>query len=269
MKITSEQLQQYESNGLLFFPNYFSRENVDLLVKALERLPANTPGQVVEKDGKTLRALHGVHIYSKVYQELIRHSFLLESAEQLLDSLVYLYQFKINMKAAFTGDIWPWHQDYVFWHEEDALPEPRIINVTIFLDDVSQFNGPMYFIMGSHNEGLIEPEVHHSATSKDKSWETNVSANLKYCLDYPTISRLSDKGKMIAPVGGAGSVLFFHSNIAHASLPNISPYERRQLVITYNSTSNVPKISDKPRPDFLVCRDSSPLTPSYEHCLSL
>jgi ectoine hydroxylase len=35
---------------------------------------------------------------------------------------VYIYQFKINVKAAFGGDVWQWHQDYIFWRNEDGMP---------------------------------------------------------------------------------------------------------------------------------------------------
>lgn len=262
MELSQKQIQQYEDNGMLFIPNYFSESEINVLCEELTRLPKDIPGQIMEKDEKTVRALHGVHSYSKIFQSLIRHPFLLKVAQQILSDLVYLYQFKINMKAAFTGDIWPWHQDYIFWYEEDGMPEPKIVNVNIFLDEVNQFNGPLYLISGSHQEGLIKPEVYKSSLAdKGQDWEANVSADLKYCLNHATINRLVKEGKIVAPVGCAGSILFFHGNIAHASLPNISPYPRRQLIITYNSVKNTPCFGNQPRPEFLVCRDSTPLNP--------
>ncbi|MBW4594264.1 MAG: phytanoyl-CoA dioxygenase family protein [Brasilonema angustatum HA4187-MV1] len=262
MKLTQNQIQQYEEEGMLFLPNYFSKTEVSTLQEELSRLPEKTPGQIMEKDNQTVRAVHGVHIHSKVFQNLIQHPLLLEPIQQLLGNSVYLYQFKINMKAAFTGDVWPWHQDYAFWYEEDGMPEPRPVNVGIFLDEVNQFNGPLYLISGSHKEGLIQFDTHRSAVEgKDISWEANVSANLKYCLDNATITRLVERGGIIAPVGCAGSVLFFHSNLAHSSVPNISPYPRRLLLITYNSIENIPRPYGKPRPEFLVSQDYTLLQP--------
>ncbi|WP_157816960.1 phytanoyl-CoA dioxygenase family protein [Nostoc flagelliforme] len=38
----------------------------------------------------------------------------------------------------------------------------------------------------------------------------------------------------------AGSVLFFDSNIVHASTNNISPFGRSTVIITYNSIENIP-----------------------------
>ena len=259
MKLIQSQIQQYEEEGMLFIPNCFSKVEVSALCEELSRLPEEMPGRMMEKDSQTVRALHGVHAYSKIFQSLIQHPLLLEPAQQILGDSVYLYQFKINMKAAFTGALWPWHQDYAFWYEEDGMPEPRTVSVGIFLDEVNQFNGPLYFISGSHKEGLIKFEVDKSI--EDVGWKANVSANLKYYLDYATITRLVEKGGITAPVGCAGSILFFHSNIAHASVPNISPYPRRLLIITYNSIKNMPRSSGKPRPEFLVCQDYTLLQP--------
>ena len=260
MKLTQDRIQQYKEEGMLFIPNYFSEAEVSVLREELSRIPEELPGRMMEKDNQTVRALHGVHAHSKIFQSLIQHPLLLEPAQQILGDSVYLYQFKINMKAAFTGDIWPWHQDYAFWYEEDGMPEPRTVSIAIFLDEVNQFNGPLYLISGSHKEGLIKSEVHSSVVEdEDIGWEANVSANLKYCLDHATITRLVKRGQIIAPVGCAGSVLFFHSNIAHGSVPNISPYTRRLLIITYNSIKNIPRPHGEARPEFLVCQDYTPV----------
>ncbi|MDF5725600.1 MAG: phytanoyl-CoA dioxygenase family protein [Rhizonema sp. PD38] len=268
MKLTQNQIQQYEEEGMLFLPNYFSDAKVSALREELSRLPEQIPGRVMEKNNQTVRAIHGVHVYSKIFQSLVQHPLLLEPAQQILRDFVYLYQFKINMKAAFTGDLWPWHQDFIFWYEEDGMPQPRAVNVGIFLDEINQFNGPLYLISGSHKEGLIKCNVHKSSVERENAgWEVNVSTNLKYCLDNATVTRLVERGDIVAPVGCAGSVLFFHSNIAHSSVPNISPYPRRLLMITYNSIKNIPHTSDQPRPEFLVCRDYTPLQPVEDDVL--
>ena len=258
MKLAQDQICQYERDGILFIPNYLSETEINILHHAISQLPDDIPGKAMEKDNKTLRAIHGFHIYNSIFLDLIKHPLLLEPSQQILGSSVYLYQFKINMKAPFSGDLWPWHQDYAFWYEEDAMPEPKAISVGIFLDEVNHFNGPLYYILGSHKEGLITFSARQY--SGESGWESNVSADLKYCLDNKTIARLVERGGITAPLGSAGSVLFFHSNIAHASVPNISPYPRRLLIITYNSIDNIPCSNKKPRPEFLVSQNHMPLS---------
>ena len=69
-----------------------------------------------------------------------------------------MHQFKINGKMAFDGDVWQWHQDFGTWKNDDEMPEPRAMNVAIFLDDVNEFNGPLMFIPGSHKLGVLDAE---------------------------------------------------------------------------------------------------------------
>ena len=69
-----------------------------------------------------------------------------------------MHQFKINGKMAFDGDVWQWHQDFGTWQNDDDMPEPRAMNVAIFLDEVNEFNGPLMFIPGSHKLGVLDAE---------------------------------------------------------------------------------------------------------------
>ena len=57
-----------------------------------------------------------------------------------------MHQFKINAKAAFEGDVWQWHQDYGTWARDDGMPEPRAMNIAVFLDEVMPINGPLMLI---------------------------------------------------------------------------------------------------------------------------
>ena len=77
---------------------------------------------------------------------------------QLFGEDVYMHQFKINGKMAFDGDVWQWHQDYGTWKNDDQMPEPRAMNVAIFLDEVNEFNGPLMFIPGSHKLGVLDAQ---------------------------------------------------------------------------------------------------------------
>ena len=39
---------------------------------------------------------------------------------------------------------------------DDGMPEPRAMNIAVFLDDVTAANGPLLFIPGSHKTGVID-----------------------------------------------------------------------------------------------------------------
>ncbi len=262
--LTVDQIKSYRENGLLFIPSLFSQKEVERMYNAVEDLiEKDTPGRFLEKDNKTVRALHGCHLDSEIFDALTRHPSLLISACEILNSDVYIYQFKINFKAAFGGDLWPWHQDFVFWDQEDGMPSPQALNVAVFLDECNEFNGPMYFIPGSHKESLLHlGQIDSSKVNGQKNdWKSNVSAALKYSLSKETVTKLANEQGIVAPKGPSGSVLFFHCNLVHGSAPNISPYDRRLLIITYNSINNIPSFKGQPRPEFLVSRDHTPLKP--------
>lgn len=258
MELSPQQIATYERDGLLLLPALFNDAEVDALLAATREIARiDHPSRVLEKDGHTVRALHGCHLTNPLMQRLTRNPRLLRPAEQLVGSAAYVYQFKINFKAAFGGDVWKWHQDYIFWRKGDGMLEPRCVNLMVYLDEVTEFNGPMMCIPGSQRHGMIDVE----AIRGRGGWQDNVSADLKYSLDRDTIARLVDEGGIVAPKGPRGSVLIFHPNVAHGSAPNLSPWDRTMMIVTYNSVQNLPVPPGEPRPEFLVSRDARPLTP--------
>src|SRR4029453_5528755 len=116
----------------------------------------DTPARVRETHSATVRSVYGSHRTHEGFRRVSEDARLVEPAMQIVASDVYIYQFKINAKAAFAGDVWEWHQDYIFWRDEDGMPQPRVVNVTLFLDHVNEFNGPIFFMPGSQREGTIE-----------------------------------------------------------------------------------------------------------------
>lgn len=278
MEMTEEQLNAYERDGFVLVPNCFSSAEIEVMKAELPTLFAeNSPRRVDETGGRALRSVYGSHTTNEVFRRLSQHPFLVETVRELLHSEVYIYQFKINAKVAFDGDVWDWHQDYVFWLKEDGMPAARVVNVALFLDDVNEFNGPMFLIPGSHREGMIDvpPMEDMALLSPDESgkyeprpdWITNLTAKIKYSVNRDDVERLVAKYGIVAPKGQSGSVLFFNSNIVHASPPNISPFNRVIVFITYNSIENIPTQAEKVRPDFLSSRNSEPIVPLPEDTL--
>src|SRR4029077_7663490 len=122
-----------------------------------------------------------------------------EPAVQLLgDDRLYVQQVKINTKAAFEGEIWQWHYDFAPHHREDGVPEPLALNLHVFLDDVSEFNGPLYFIPGSHKHG---PGPTRLATP-------TTSCPLRV-VDRATVPRLATDRGLFSATGPAGTAVIF------------------------------------------------------------
>lgn len=268
MTLTQQQIDDYARDGYFVQNNALSQAAVeDLLACTVAFQDRTLPGHILEKDGKTHRAFHGCHLYDETYSALIRASQFLTPAQQLLHDDVYIHQLKVNVKQAFSGEMWPWHQDFIYWRNEDNIPSDNIVSVMIFLDDINEFNGPLFFIPGSHTIGCVDAP---KADDAPKGWEGNVSASLTYQIDAPLVTRLVSKGGLFSATGKKGTAVWFHGNLVHASPPNISPHNRRIVILTYNAVSNIPTTQPKNlRPEFLNGRDYRPLVSQETEKLAL
>jgi ectoine hydroxylase len=190
------------------------------------------------------------------FEALVRDPRLLDPVRRLLCNDVYVYQFKINVKAPFYGEKWAWHQDFPAWRICDNLPEPRQVNVGVFLDAFNEFNGPVIFVPGSHRSGPALRDRDGRPAEGVQHFDPEEIA-----LSEEELRTLVEAHGMTSPKGPAGSTVFFSSQIVHGSAHNISPFPRTLLLVTYNDASNQPRAAAEPRPAEIVCRDARPLRP--------
>ncbi len=255
MKLTPQQLEEFDRTGYLFFPSLFTPPEVKTLTDEVPRLYAmDRIENVREKDSNAVRTNFAAHLYSEPFARLARHPRMVEPVEQLFGEKLYMHQFKINGKAAFTGDVWQWHQDYGTWLNDDLMPEPRAMNVAIFLNEVNEFNGPLMFIPGSHKLGVLEAG-HDTTTTSYPLWTINEH----------NIRTLVEKGGIVAPKGPAGSMLLFHSCLVHASTSNLSPWDRVSVYLSLCAVSN--HIRRFKRPEYIAHRDFRPIECLPDDCL--
>lgn len=262
MYITDKQVQDYRRDGYLLLPAVFSPEEVQAMKDELSSVfEEDSPARVMEKDTGVVRSVYGSHRTHEVFARMVRDPRLLVASQTLLHDDVYVHQFKINAKLAFRGEVWEWHQDYIFWRNEDGMPTNNVVTVALFLDEVNEFNGPLLFVPGSQKGGVIEPRARKEAEEGGESWKADVAAALSYTVQQDTLAELVAEGGITAPKGPAGSVLFFDGNVVHGSAPNMSPFDRMLALVTYNAVSNAPTGGRKVRPEFLCSRDFTPVTP--------
>ena len=255
MRLLKRQIDRYESEGYLFLPEVFSRHEAALLKREAERVYALDREEVWRESSGTARTAFAAHTYNEGFRRLGRHPRLIEPVMQILGGPVYMHQYKVNAKAAFDGEVWQWHQDYGTWRRDDEMPEPRAMNIAVFLDDVTAANGPLLFIPASHKQGVLAAG-HDLETTSYPLWT----------LDRETVTRLAERGGCVAPTGPAGSVLLFSSLLVHASPPNISPFGR---TIVYLSLCHVDNhIRRFKRAEWIAHRDFTPIEPLADDCLT-
>ena len=171
MKLTPEQLAQFDRDGYLFFPSLFSPAEMQGAHSTRCRGSTRSAGpRTCARRAARPCAPTSPRTCTASPSRGSRATRAWSSpAMQLFGEPVYMHQFKINGKMAFDGDVWQWHQDYGTWMNDDLMPEARAMNVAIFLDEVNEFNGPLMFIPGSHKQGAL-PAGHDTSTTSYPLW---------------------------------------------------------------------------------------------------
>jgi ectoine hydroxylase len=239
--LTPQQVRQFEQEGYLFLPDTFTDEEVAVLRDEAELIYRQDRPEIWREKSGAPRTAFAAHLFNEAFSLLGRHPRMIHPVEQLFGEQVYMHQYKINAKASFTGDVWQWHQDYGTWARDDGMPEPRAMNIAVFLDEVMPINGPLMLVPRSH--------THDTTTTSYPLWT----------LDEATVTKLVHQGGIVAPTGKPGGLLLFHGNLVHGSAPNITPYPRKIVYLTLNAVSNY--IRTPTRPDWIAHRDFTPIEP--------
>lgn len=259
MTLNDAQLSEYHERGYIQIDDMFSDDEIRVISEHADAdLQTPSDRRVQEASSDLVRAVHGSHLDVPFFTGLVRLPRLLEAVRQIVRDDAYIHQFKINAKAALGGEAWEWHQDSYFWRTEDGMADMNAVNIVIHLDEVNDANGPLLLVPGSHNHGDLPIGA---TTGGNGDWESTVSVSLKHVLDRPALADSCSRHGIYAAKGRAGSVLLFHPSVIHGSTANMSPFDRRLLILSYNAVSNKPASVPWPRPEFLAARlTTSPLT---------
>ncbi len=245
MRLSSDQIERFERNGFLVIEGLFGRDETERL---RARLPAlfseDTPANIREKASGEVRTAMGLHERDALFSALVRDPRLVEPALQLSGEPVYIQQVKVNVKSAFSGEVWQWHYDFATHHGEDGVPEPHALNLHVFLDEITEFNGPLYFIPGSHRRGAAPASL-----------DTETTSYPLWVVAPGHVAGLVDEGGIVSATGPAGTALIFGDRLVHASPNNLSPWDRPIFSVIYNRVSNA--LTRHRRPDYIHHRDTS------------
>lgn len=249
MKLSTDQFQRLDRDGFLVLPELFSGAEIDALAARLPVLFADGhPGNIVERASGAVRTAMGLHLRDDLYARLVRDPRLIEPARQIRPEPLYVQQVKVNVKAAFSGEIWQWHYDFATHHEEDGVAQPLALNLHVFLDDVTDVNGPLYFIPGSHKYDRHEARLDDQTTSYPL-----------WVVDQALVRALADAHGIVAATGKKGTALIFVDTLVHGSPVNMSPWDRAIFSLIVNPVSNACRKTA--RPDYKHHRDLTPIAP--------
>ena len=230
--LTSDQRLAYERDGFVLVNDVFKPDEIEILSAA-----AGQGKQVMnmpDANGRSSKLALWTDISPDVFGLVSTSPRMVGGARAILGEDVYHWHSKVMMKEPRVGGAWEWHQDYGYWYNDGCL-YPRMISCMLALDDATRENGCLKVLTGSHHLGRIDHGRRGGQAGADPERVAAIEARLPvyYCQ------------------ARAGSVLFFHGNLLHASEANLSDRPRRAFICCYNALSNAPyggKGHGKPEP---------------------
>ena len=252
MELSAQQLEQFDRDGFLVFPDLFARNEVAVLRREVARLArcrarkwcASIPAACAPSSACTRPTAHPLAAVPRPGP----HARLLRPVQQVLkDDGVYVYHTKINTKPAIEGTVWQWHQDYGSWMR-DGCRRPDMATFNVMMTDTTEMGGALYLIPGSHKLGRIEPVY-------DGIDLLQVLGDAQAAHDRNP----EELAEPVAVTGRAGTCVLFHCNVLHASGHNLSADDRWHIYVSCNTVANRPQLGDNPRPDWVVSRNWNPL----------
>ena len=156
---------------------------------------------------------------SDAYYEAMANSRMTDMVADLIGPDVKLHHTKINSKLPGAATEVKWHQDFLFTPHSNS----DVVTALLMVDDVTDDNGPLEVLNGSHKGQL------HSI------WQDGTftgAVDEKVAADMQAAS--------VKCMGPAGSVCLMHTRLAHGSAPNRSDDPRTLIICVYSAGDAIP-----------------------------
>ena len=227
MKLSAEQVAQYERDGFLpygqlltedevkdlrsRFDEIFEKANFDDPRKARTFRELRTDDTGEAKD--SVQQIINVYKLDPAFEALIHDERILDVTESLIGPNIKLLADQALLKPAYHGGELPWHQDNGYFQ----LDPPDSVTCWIALADVTEENSPLRFIPGSHKLGLVD---------HDQGFEGTVLRESE-----------ADDSKAVTVTAPKGHASWHHCETLHNTKPNRSPYPRPAFAIQFISSA--------------------------------
>jgi ectoine hydroxylase len=257
---TADQLRQYDEQGFLRVPGLFSAKEVAALKAVSDDYVERYRGEGtptgdderrvhwVKEHAGPVRSIFALHRQVEPYRQAIRKPQVAGPLKQILGGDAYVFHSKVNVKDAFEGAVWLWHQDYGYWQYDGV--DDRMTSVMIMLDKTTIHSGCLLFVPGSHRWGVLE----HYSDEKTTSYK-------QWCVKTDVLKQhVTDPDALVAAVGEPGDAYFFDCKALHGSGHNLAPSSRQTLIYACAHIDNRAKGVEKPRPDWVVDREYENVT---------
>jgi len=236
-RLTKSQVTEFNDNGYLFLENVIPAGTLKKLKDKFEQWKEESrsydsaygtsfdnrprfdvePGHCAKKPA--LRRIASPVEISDTYLDFMRNNAALDAVADIFGPNIKFENAKINSKQPGAATQVKFHQDFLFEpHTNDDM-----MTVLFFLDEVTEKNGPLEVVPGTHKGQLYE------------HWHNGIFTGT---VDDEVVSKM--KAKAIPCYGKAGSACLMHTRVLHGSAPNHSDKPRTLLIIEYTAEDAYP-----------------------------
>lgn len=209
--------KRYAEDGVIKVEHLFSPEEIEEIRAQLQRYareitPGLPPNDVVfEADGVSVRNCWRMEHHDPWFAELAQKDSILALVAELVKGKPVLMAVESFNKPARVGSAVPAHQDNAYF----CLTPPDALTVWIAVDPVTEENGPVSYLLGTHLHGA-QPHAPSGVAGNSMGLVGEV-----------------DRDAAWAGLLEAGDALVHHSNTIHFSAPNTSDFARRGLLMVF------------------------------------
>lgn len=235
--LDDDQINRYWSDGYLVVPDALTPQQLAALRTDFDRWVdesrAKTEPWGLTLDGRARFDLEPGHnaeqpalrrVASPIevadsYLDVIRTAPAVDGVAQLIGPNVEFNNSKINSKQPGASTHVKFHQDFLFQpHSNEDL-----VAVLYFLDDVTDDNGPLTVVPGSHRGPMLD------------HWQDGVFTG---AVDSAAAVTASDNA--IACTGSAGTACLMHTRLLHGSAANHTAEPRTLFIAEYRAEDSLP-----------------------------
>ncbi len=216
---SQELLKDYERDGVVAVRGFLSAVEVARIRAEIRRYirddldskPADAATR--EADGTTIRNLWRLEQHNPQLLEIAEQPTIRDLIARLVNGKPVLEGIETFNKPARVGSGVPYHQDNAYF----CQTPPDMLTLWIAIDPVTESNGPIYFVKGSHLGGVLPTKP------------SGVRGNSIGMAEPSSVPLQEQYGGLLNP----GDATIHHCNTIHHSAPNTTDQSRLGLLLVF------------------------------------
>jgi ectoine hydroxylase-related dioxygenase (phytanoyl-CoA dioxygenase family) len=215
-------LMDYERDGVALVRGFLSPEEVGKIREELDRYVREdlaskpTDARTLESDETTVRNLWRLEVHNEFFRDFGAREDLRALMKPLVKGEPVLAGVETFNKPARIGSGVPPHQDNAYF----CQTPPDMLTVWIAIDAVTEANGPVTYVKGSHRLGPLPTKP------------SGVRGNSIGLAEMPAVG----EGDVLVALLAPGDATIHHCDTIHYSAPNTTDLPRLGFLLVFRGS---------------------------------